>query len=176
MFARPSFRTSISSGIKGYAHSILRQCILVRSNIFKMQRIEVHGAAYGGMDVTEKVRALVSRGVTTIEASNSVFGDPWYGTVKSLAVTYRTVQTVTCKEHEFIILPHGVQILGAAYGLADVTRKVESLYGCNQKSIQANNAVLGDSWPGTVKSFSVTFATNQAQTKVVPENSKLSLL
>ena len=98
----------------------------------------------------------------------------WYGTVKSLAVTYRTVQTVTCKEHEFVILPYGVQILGAAYGLADVTRKVRSLYDGNQKSIQANNAVLGDSWPGTVKSFSVTFATDQ--TKVVPENNRLSLL
>ena len=141
-----------------------------------MQSIEVHGAAYGGKDVTEKVRALVSSGVTTIEASNSVFGDPWHGVDKSLAVTYRTVQTVTCKENESITLPHGVQILGAAYGLADVTSKVQILYGGNQTSILADNAVLGESWPGTDKSFSVTFATNQTQTKVVSENSKLSLL
>ena len=138
-----------------------------------MQGIQIYGAAYGGMDVTDKVRALVSQGVTNIEASNSVFGDPWCGTVKSLAVTYHTTHTATCKEHEFVVLPNGVQILGAAYGLADVTAKVKSLYAGNHLQIKAENGVLGDSWVGTVKSFSVTYGKDQ--TKVAQESHILSL-
>ena len=156
-------------------YTVIRVIAICRNQHSTMARIEIHGAAYGGRDVTEKVRAIVSKGVTTIEASNSVFGDPWYGTVKSLAVTYRTVHTVACKEHEFVVLPNNAQILGAAYGLADVTERLKSLYYSNQlRTIQAENAVFGDSWSGTVKSFSVTYAVDQ--TKVAPENYTLSLL
>ena len=139
-----------------------------------MPRIEIYGAAYGGSDVTDKVKAIVDAGATTIQAENSVFGDPWYGTVKSLSVTYRIVNIVSCKEHESLSLPNGAKILGAAYGLADVTHKVRALYDSNNRTIQAENGVFGDSWVGTVKSFSVTYAIEQ--TRVAQEHNSLSLL
>ena len=50
-----------------------------------------------------------------------------------------------------------VEILGAAYGPADVTEKVRSLFDGGVKVIQAENAVFGDSWPGIVKSLHISY-------------------
>ncbi len=50
-----------------------------------------------------------------------------------------------------------VEILGAAYGPADVTEKVRALYDRGVKTIQAENAVFGDSWPGIVKSLHISY-------------------
>ena len=44
-----------------------------------MQNVQIYGAAYGGVDVTEHVKKMVSSGATTIHASNSAipeFRDP----------------------------------------------------------------------------------------------------
>ncbi len=50
---------------------------------------EILGAAYGPADVTEKVRQLYNGGENVIKAENSVFGDSWYGIVKTLSISYR---------------------------------------------------------------------------------------
>jgi hypothetical protein len=52
--------------------------------------LTILGAAYGPVDVTDKVRKLVKDGSTLeVEATNAVFGDPWRGQVKSLVIVYR---------------------------------------------------------------------------------------
>ena len=69
-------------------------------------------------------------------------------------------------------------IQGASYGLADVTAKVQQLYnnGRGQKRIYGNNATLGDSWVGTVKSFTIVyFWRGREYTKVVRENEYIDL-
>jgi hypothetical protein len=49
---------------------------------------EIYGASYGPADVTSQVQSLVSDASLSVEASNSVFGDPWYGNRKSLTIFY----------------------------------------------------------------------------------------
>ena len=136
----------------------------------------VYGAVYGGKDVTDKVISLVSSGTTTIQASNSIFGDPWYGTVKSLSITFGTLTTtVACREHESVNLPDGVVILGAAYGSADVTAAVRNLYNNgNTRVFSADNSVYGDPWYGTVKSFSIVYAS--VKTLVAREGSSINVV
>ena len=135
----------------------------------------VYGAVYGGKDVTDKVISLVRSGTTTIQASNSIFGDPWYGTVKSLSITFGTTTTVACREHESVTLPNGVVILGAAYGSADVTATVRNLYNNGNKRVfLAENSFYGDPWYGTVKSFSIVYA--RVKTLVAREGSSIHVV
>jgi HEAT repeat protein len=69
----------------------------------------VYGALPGGpaVDVTRKVAARVKRGATTVDASNSVFGDPAGGKVKKLCVDYTVngqANSKTVSEGESITL------------------------------------------------------------------------
>ena len=134
----------------------------------------VYGAVYGGKDVTGTVSSLVRSGTTTIQASNSIFGDPWPGTVKSLSITFGTTTTVACREGESVTLPNYVVILGAAYGSADVTAAVRNLYNyANTRVFLADNSVYGDPWYGTVKSFSIVYAS--VKTLVAREGSSINV-
>ena len=92
--------------------------------------LEIGGATYGPAVVTDKVRQLVDAGTFDIKASNSIFGDPWYGVQKSLSITsrHKLIRTIVVKERETLSLPGDVKILGAHYGSADVTNKVRELY------------------------------------------------
>ncbi len=72
------------------------------------QFVEILGASYGPTDVTEKVRSLYQEGVKTIKAENSVFGETWKGTTKSLYISYRHCEdskTVTVMEGNNIVVP-----------------------------------------------------------------------
>ena len=52
--------------------------------------LTILGAVYGPKNVTEKVTSLVKDGSTLeVKASDDVFGDPWVGYSKSLAIVYR---------------------------------------------------------------------------------------
>ena len=69
-----------------------------------------------------------------------------------------------------------VEILGAAYGPADVTEKVRALYNGGVKTIQAENAVFGDSWPGIVKSLHISYRRcDDSKTVTVKENGVINL-
>jgi len=79
--------------------------------------VVVHKAVYGALpkgpsaDVTKKVAAMVKRGVTAVEASNTNFGDPANGTVKSLRIEFTANgvhQTKTVRESDSITLMAGV--------------------------------------------------------------------
>jgi hypothetical protein len=68
----------------------------------------VYGAPQGSIDVTAAVQALVNAGTTTINASNTNFGDPAYGYGKQLAVTWLdatgTQQVTACAETQSVTL------------------------------------------------------------------------
>lgn len=69
-------------------------------------------------------------------------------------------------------------ILGAAYGLADVTAKVQKMVTSNGTLIvTANNATFGDTWHGVDKSLVLIyrFGTNQPETTVVKENATATI-
>ena len=50
-----------------------------------------------------------------------------------------------------------VEILGAAYGPADVSDKVRQLYNGGENVIKAENSVFGDSWVNVVKTLSISY-------------------
>jgi len=83
--------------------------VAMRNARLEKRDVVVVKAVYGDpasgriRDVTKKVAGMVKAGVRNIEATNSNFGDPAGGTVKSLRVTYRSggkVVTKTVMEEE----------------------------------------------------------------------------
>jgi len=52
--------------------------------------VEILGAAYGRSEVTSKVHHIYHvQKNKVIEAKNEIFGDSWYGVLKTLVITYR---------------------------------------------------------------------------------------
>src|SRR5262249_6791478 len=72
---------------------VARHQVLAESFVEVHMQLQIIGAAYGLTDVTTKVAARVNGGASpqslSILASDSVFGDSWQGTRKSLTVVYR---------------------------------------------------------------------------------------
>lgn len=48
----------------------------------------LYGATYGSADATSTVLRLYNAGTRNFAAENSVFGDSWPGTVKSMTIVY----------------------------------------------------------------------------------------
>ena len=138
--------------------------------------LTILGAAYGKSDVTSKVRAAIKDDSLIISASNNVFGDTFPGNKKSLVIVYRIGNdepiVLITQEGQVATIAHTINdpspdnspspqdfgILGAAYGLADVTQKVQTLFGKGAKDIFADNSVFGDSWHNNKKTLVVVYA------------------
>jgi hypothetical protein len=105
--------------------------------------LQILGAAWGLGRVTWTVVGLVDRNTSpqrlTVQASDSVFGDPWFGVRKTLVVVYRyddgPVGVATAREGDTLtisgpplaqvkpavtLIPQ-LTIWGAAYGPENVT-------------------------------------------------------
>ena len=137
--------------------------------------LSIHGATYGPAPVTKKVVSLVRNRTLNVVANNDTFGDTWHGHTKSLTITYQYGQerpiVAIAKEGSALNIiytpgsadylppsdPISLNIVGAAYGLGDVTSNVQALVLNNQLDITANNETFGDTWPGTEKSFTLVY-------------------
>lgn len=138
--------------------------------------LQILGATYGPEDVTAKVSAMVANEELNITPSNDLFGDdPLFGYLKSFAVVYQyeTEQPITAIVEEntpiSIAYTSGTPfsandapvnelfILGAAYGLGDVTTTARELASFSQLSVTADNATFTDTWPNVVKTLTVVY-------------------
>jgi hypothetical protein len=163
--------------------------------------LQILGAAWGLGRVTWTVVGLVDRNTSpqrlTVQASDSVFGDPWFGVRKTLVVVYRyddgPAGVATAREGDTLtisgpplaqvkpavtLIPQ-LTIWGAAYGPENVTG-ITQLYVdrlSQALNITANNDTFGDSWSGNRKSFVIVASyTNQVPfIDIVPEGSVYSL-
>jgi hypothetical protein len=131
-------------------------------------KLTVWGASYGPADATAKVRALVgSDQVLGFTADNATFGDSWPGVRKTCVVvsSYQgsgPVTDIVIESAACSAVPGGdLQILGAAYGKADVTARVAAAVDRrvdpNSLDIGADNGTFGDGWPGVPKTLTVVF-------------------
>lgn len=131
-------------------------------------KLTIWGASYGPADVTDKVRARVAADQTLdFTADNDTLGDSWPGTRKACVVVSsfqgRPIETDIYEEGAYCATVPGedLQILGAAYGRADVAARVKAAVdrpaSPNTLSIGATNDVFGDSWPGTPKTLTVVY-------------------
>ena len=153
------------------------------------------GAAYGKADVTDILNSRITHHQTLqVSASNSIFGDPWRHVTKTLVVVYQqegyAPHIKIVKEHKTLTIyrrregnhfvknrPDTLNIVGAAYGLADVTNQVRSYVSGNHLRVTASNRVFGDTWRGTKKSLVVVyhFGNGLYWTKIVTEGHTLHI-
>ena len=148
------------------------------------QSLVILGAAYGKGNVTQKAKELVSaEGEFNQLASNGVWGDTWYGVPKTLVVVYeydglQMLDVVKENERMHFIASPPMTILGAAYGLADVTSKVSELVRNRSLTATANNSTFGDSWVGIPKSLVVTYQYGEELPTVsaVKENETIDII
>lgn len=126
-------------------------------NVHNYTELRILGAAYGRADMTNSLNSKVLSSQTLrVSASNSVFGDPWRGVKKTLVVVYEQKGYLPririVKEHRTLTISqkllgrnvgtrtgNGLRIVGAAYGLVDVTHKVQSLVRFNRLAVAASN-------------------------------------
>lgn len=129
--------------------------------------LHIIGANYGGRDVTDTVRRLVRGGKLRVSASNGVFGDPKWGTVKTLVIAYRygdstpevacareggEIHITTDNESTYNRNPGDITVFGAFYGPKDVSPKFADL-GNSGSKVQAANHNFGDPLYGYAKTL-----------------------
>ena len=137
------------------------------------------GAVYGREYVTNLMNSKVTQSQTlsNVAPSNSVFGDSWPGVHKTLTVVYKhegyDPNIVIVREHGSLNLNipsrsrgsnaestysgNNLRIIGAAYGLADVTYHVQSMVRNNRLDVSASNSVFGDTYGGVRKTLVVVY-------------------
>ena len=151
--------------------------------------LNILGAAYGKKVVTDVVRSYIQGNALTISADDKVFGDTWPGNQKTLVIVYQygnykagTVavtngKTVSISPPDHI--PNSPayyspqpRLLGAAFGPADVTDKLQALVNQNQAAVSGSDSTFGDSWYGIVKTFVVVYQDDSGTpvTLVLQEN------
>ena len=147
--------------------------------------LTIIGATYGLGCVTDKTRTILgSSKHLVVTANNATFGDTWHGVKKSLTVVYQyeghpTAVAIAQEGQKLCISPprhasvRGYErpskfcVIGAAYGLADVTVKANSQISNDKLKICANNRTFSDSWHGIVKSFVAVFDNGDGQPYMV---------
>jgi hypothetical protein len=157
--------------------------------------LHILSAFYGLKDVTDIVRASVSRRRLSVAASSSVFGDGWPAMRKTLHVVYqyadRKPQMAATTENQLLHIdydpaapagqaaldPRALNIIAAAYGPVDVTEKVAALVENGSLSFTADSLTFGDTWPAAVKSFSMVYSWGVAGVSSVnvPEDTPVSI-
>ena len=159
--------------------------------------LTVLGAAYGPRDVTSTLNSRVTDyRALSVQAANSIFGNSWRGTTKSLVVVYQhegyePVTSIVHQDNTLSILSrpavynlsvpdcqsYPLRIVGAAYGLAEVTGKVRSLVRNQHLDVVATNNVFRNSWPGTLKTLVVVYQEGNGpyKTKFVSQGNRLQI-
>ena len=153
------------------------------------------GAAYGRADVTTEVSRRVSSSQSLqIYASNGVFGDSWRGIIKTLVIVYQHAgydpRTVIVREGQSLTIksrplgcqepssnPEGnLKIMGAAYGLADVTDQVQSRVSNNRLDVSADSRIFGNAWSG-LKSLVIVYQYGNGpyQTAIATEGNEIHI-
>ena len=168
-------------------------------------KLIIYAAIYGLADVTNTVRNKINQKnqSLSIQAINSIFGDPWSGIKKTLIIVWgfegtKYIQTNIVIEGATLDIDKSrfnskfvasnesgkLNVLSAVYGLKEHSGLVQSKVKNSNLSIVANNGVFGDSWQGIKKSMVLVYRMGLAnpkdmlgniQVKVVQEGQRLSL-
>lgn len=140
-----------------------------------MSKLNILGATYGPKVVTDTVKALVVNDTLTVTANTATFGDHWVGKGKTLTVVYQydqakpavliikgnTTDKITppsvSSPHREPFADGKLTILGAAYGLGEVTTKLQNYIVENRIHSKADNSNFKDTWVGKDKTFTVVY-------------------
>ena len=147
-------------------------------------KLVILGAVYGNKNVTQLANGKLSaNGEFDQYASDEIWGDGWPGINKTLVVVYeydglQMLDVVKQNEHIHFIASPPMTILGAAYGLADVTTKVSALVKNRSLRVTANSDTFKDSWPGVYKTLVINYQYGQQMpmVKTVKQNGILEII
>ena len=137
-----------------------------------MPSLKILGAAYGLGDVTAVVRGKIESDTLSVRADNATFGDQFLGERQSLVVAYQYdnqlpqisiveegsrmnisyIPTATYRPN-----PGTLTILGAAYGLGEMTSKVQSMVANNNLNFTADSKTFFNTFPGHCKSMVIVY-------------------
>lgn len=139
----------------------------------------------GKIDVTDKIKGMVTADGLKVMATNENFTDPAEGVAKKLKVEYKLDDKALDKsvdENAELVLslkpagPVKLKVLKAVYGdlpdgtKADVTEKVQALVKDDALSVAAGNELFGDPVEGTVKKFHIEYSFDGGEKKVKDAN------
>jgi hypothetical protein len=160
------------------------------------KQLTIIGAAYGTQNVTTKVAGAVKNNQLVIRAANDVFGDPWYGVLKTLVVFYKFGESKTYSEvsleNETMKIAYnddfhnmnskdkgpmqGLSILGAVYGMKDVTPVLNEQINNGKLNMAVENSIMGDGLPNIVKSLVVLYSKDETTgVAILKEHATLNL-
>jgi len=146
----------------------------------------VVAAVYGLHDVTQTLVNVVQQNGLNFKIDNATFQDGWPGVAKTFIAAFidprGQFQAFIKKENDAIQVADNskLTIVKAAYGLAEVTGKVQELVnkeGGHSLNIQVSNNVFGDTWPGTAKALVVVYqeGSGPVQIAIQKESGALSI-
>ena len=122
-------------------------------------KLNILAAVYGLSDVTRVAQSLVTSNQEFNQlASSNVWGDGWPGHDKTLVVVYEysdmfMVDIAVEGERMHFVASPPLTILGAAYGLNNVTTKVKELVKNRSLKVTADKATFRDGWRGYHKTL-----------------------
>ena len=147
--------------------------------------ITILGAAWGLDNVTSQAQEkIVDKKKFDSIASNAAWGkDGWPGKTKTLVVIYKydgavpMVQIVIENGTMTFVASPPMYVLGAAYGLADITNQVQGMIQNRQLNLIPVHA-FKDSWPGHNKSFVLVYQYGNQMPKlaIYNENDSVGIL
>ena len=154
-------------------------------------------AAYGKLDVTNKVRSLVKNRELAFTPSNESLGeDGWEKNKKSFTVVYQygkqTPKTRIVREDDGIVVryekadddslptnPETLTILGASFGIHNVTKQVRDCVKDNKLQLTITKTLFfgHDPWKGVTKSLVVVFAngSNPPRMNIAVEGEEMTI-
>lgn len=134
-----------------------------------MPKLLIMGAAYGKADVTAQVRRMVRNDALSFTVGNAIFGDSWPNVPKSFVCVYRYAdqapRRLIVREGQNATVAYSgspeawspvegaLNVLGAAYGLADVRAPMAGRVKDNRLNVPSDNATWTDGWPGVPKTL-----------------------
>ena len=163
-------------------------------------RAYIMAASYGPLDVTNTVKDMyLNKAIFSIQASNSIFGEPWGSNLKTLQIILHyggSYHTLFCIEDKYIQLPMynqntplaffpdpigsiGAGVVGAAFGPQDSTAQVQQIaagLALGQTQVTADRTNFGESLPGWFKSMLVVYKRNgQYYTSIATEGNQITI-
>ena len=157
--------------------------------------IKIYGAFYGDKNVKSIIEGRIMKNSLEINACNDIFGDPWFGTVKTLSVFYTygssRMYVEVVKEGQNLIIfwvphihtqcevsPKGPTALAAVYGDKDVTLKACKLMTSGTPYLTTNNEKFEDTMPGIAKTLAIAYVDSNGFVRIacVKEGQAISLI
>eukprot|EP01084_Bolivina_argentea_P251422 421672_1 len=134
------------------------ECSANNEHAIKPEKMQIFGAAFGPKDVTNELNELCiwNREGTKLEIKDTIFDDSWYGIRKTIVISFGMydkknnllgvgmkigTDSIIVDEksyygyHPNLNIKNKVVVLGAAYGLADITEKMQEMV----KDMDANS-------------------------------------